>query len=129
VRELEPHFGQAVRIARDAGVKIALGTDFISREQHGTNLREIASVADAGLSVEEALLAATRNGAELLGIGDRFGRIAPGYVFDAIVLDHDPSDLAFARTGQIGGVFKSGQPATLSLPLVGRVREGVPMPS
>jgi imidazolonepropionase-like amidohydrolase len=91
-------------------VKVALGTDFISREQHGTNLREIAAVAEAGLSTEEALLAATRSGAELLGVGDRYGRIAPGYVFDAVVLDQDPGDLAFARTGRIAGVFKTGRP-------------------
>jgi imidazolonepropionase-like amidohydrolase len=109
VRELEPRFGQAVKIARAAGVKIALGTDFISREQHGTNLREIASVVDAGLSTEEALLAATRGGAELLGVGDRYGRIATGYVFDAIVLDDDPGNLAFARSGRVGGVFKAGR--------------------
>jgi imidazolonepropionase-like amidohydrolase len=109
VRELEPRFGQAVKIARAAGVKIALGTDFISREQHGTNLREIASVVDAGLSTEEALLAATRGGAELLGVGDRYGRIATGYAFDAIVLDDDPGDLAFARSGRVGGVFKAGR--------------------
>ena len=91
-------------------MKIALGTDYITSEQQGTNLREIASVAEAGMTIEEALLAATQSGAELLGVGDRYGRIAPGYVFDAIVLDEDPSDLAFARTGRIGGVFKAGRP-------------------
>jgi imidazolonepropionase-like amidohydrolase len=109
VAEVVPRWGDAVRIAKAAGVKIALGTDFITREQHGTNLREIASAADAGLRIEEALLAATRNGAELLGVGDRYGRIAPGYVFDAIVLDEDPSDLSFAREGRIAGVFKAGR--------------------
>ena len=109
VEEVAPKFGDAVRIAREAGVKIALGTDFISREQHGTNLREIASVVDAGLSVEEALIAATRNGAELLGLEGDHGRIAPGFVFDAIVLDQDPSDLAFARAGKVAGVFKRGE--------------------
>ena len=110
VAEIEPFFGQSVKLARAAGVKIALGTDFISREQHGTNLREIAAVVDAGLTLEEALLAATRNGAELLGLEKDHGRIAPGYRFDAIVLDGDPSDLGFARTGTIGGVFKGGTP-------------------
>jgi len=110
VREVASHWGEAVMIARSFGVKIALGTDYITSEQQGTNLREIASVAEAGMTIEEALLAATQSGAELLGVGDRYGRIAPGYVFDAIVLDEDPSDLAFARTGRIGGVFKAGRP-------------------
>jgi hypothetical protein len=45
----------------------------------------------------------------LLGIGDHYGRIAPDYVFDAIVLDEDPGDLAFARTGRVGGVFKAAR--------------------
>jgi imidazolonepropionase-like amidohydrolase len=114
LRDLQSFFGRSVKIARAAGVKIALGTDFITREQHGTNLREIAAVADAGLTVEEALIAATRAGAELLGIGDRYGRIAPGYVFDAIVLDDDPGDLAFARQGKVGSVFKSGRPIVMN---------------
>lgn len=109
VAEIEPFFGRSVKIARAAGAKIALGTDFISREQHGTNLREIASVVDAGLSVEDALLAATINGAELLGLEKEYGRIARGYRFDAVVLDEDPSDLEFARKGTVGGVFKGGE--------------------
>lgn len=109
LHEAASHWGEAVKIARAYGVKIALGSDYITREQHGSNLREIASVAEAGLTPEEALLAATRSGAELLGVGDRYGRIAPGYVFDAIVLEEDPSDLEFARTGRIAGVFKAGR--------------------
>jgi imidazolonepropionase-like amidohydrolase len=106
---IEPHLGAAVRIARDAGVPIALGCDFIDDSQHGRNLEEIFLLHQAGLSLEEALLAATRNGAELCGVGDRFGRIAPGYVFDAILFDEEPSDPAlFARRGAISGVFKGG---------------------
>ncbi len=46
----------------------------------------------------------------LLDVGDRYGLIAPGYVFDAIVLDDDPSDLAFARDGGVAGVFKRARP-------------------
>jgi cytosine/adenosine deaminase-related metal-dependent hydrolase len=42
-------------------------------------------------------------------MGDRVGRIAAGYWFDAIVVDDDPSDLAFARHGRVHGVFKAGE--------------------
>jgi len=110
VKELSLQFGQSVKIAHDYGVKIALGTDFISREQQGHNLGEIALAADAGLGPQKALLAATKDGAELCGVADRYGRIAPGFVFDAMVLDKDPSDLEFARQGSISGLFKSGAP-------------------
>jgi imidazolonepropionase-like amidohydrolase len=110
IKDLGVQLGDSVKVAREYGVKIALGTDFISREQHGHNLGEIALAADAGLTPQEALLAATRNGADLLGVGDRYGRIEPGCVFDALVLDKDPSNLEFARTGSIAGVFKAGSP-------------------
>jgi imidazolonepropionase-like amidohydrolase len=107
---LEPRIGDAVHVAREAGVKIALGTDYVTREQHGRNLEEILLVHQAGLTVAESLLAATQGGAELLGVGDRYGRIASGFVFDAIVLDEDPSDLAvFGRPGAAKGVFKDGE--------------------
>ena len=110
VKDLSLQFGQSVKIAHEYGVKIALGTDFISREQQGHNLGEIALASDAGLGPQQALLAATRNGAELCGVAERYGRIAPGFVFDAIVLDKDPSDLEFSRQGSISGLFKSGMP-------------------
>jgi hypothetical protein len=42
-------------------------------------------------------------------VDDRYGRIAPGYVFDAIVLDEDPGDLScFERPGAVKGVYQAG---------------------
>src|SRR5205823_3030585 len=88
---------------------IALGTDYINRAQHGRNLEELLFMREAGLTVEEVLLAATSSGAELCGVAHRHGRIEPGYVFDAIVLDEDPGDLSlFAEPGAVTGVFKAG---------------------
>jgi imidazolonepropionase-like amidohydrolase len=108
---VKPLIGDAVKIAKAAGVPIALGTDYINRAQHGRNLEELLFMREAGLTVEEALLAGTIRGAELCGVSDRFGRIAPGYVFDAIVVNDDPGDLSlFARPGCVAGVFKGGVP-------------------
>lgn len=112
--------GRAVAIARAAGVRIALGTDAFMRPAHGRNLREIALMVDAGLTPQESLLAATAGGAELCGVADRLGRIAPGYAFDAILLDEDPSDATlFARDGVVTGVFKAGEPAVAHPRLAG----------
>jgi len=103
--------GNAVEIARAHGVKIVVGSDFVRRELHGHNLAELPLLRAAGLSVEETLLAATSVGAELLGVADRIGRVAPGFLFDAILLDDDPGDLSvFAQPGGVTGVFKGGRP-------------------
>ena len=109
VLALRDSFGECVRIARDAGVRMATGCDWIDRRQHGRNLEELALLHEAGLTVEETLLAATASGAELCGVDDRYGRIAPGYVFDAIVLGRDPSDMAvFRDRTTVREVFKAG---------------------
>jgi imidazolonepropionase-like amidohydrolase len=108
---LRERLGNAVEVAHAAGVKVVLGSDFVRRELHGRNLAEIPLLHEAGLTVEETLLAATRNGAELLGVADRLGRIAPGYFFDAILLDEEPGDLSlFGRPAAVTGVFKGGVP-------------------
>lgn len=101
--------GRCVELAKSYGVPLASGTDYISRDQHGANLEEIALMREAGLTPEEALLAATLGGAKLCGVDADYGRIAPGYVFDAVVLDEDPGDLScFARPGAVTGVFQGG---------------------
>ena len=89
--------GRAVRDAFEAGVTLALGSDYGTAEQHGTNLREIESLMLAGIPAPEALLAATRNGALLFGDPDG-GRIAPGLRADAVLLDRDPTDPATFHT-------------------------------
>ena len=92
-------------------MKIALGCDYYLFRQHGRNLEEISLLHQAGLTVEEALLAATLGGAQLCGVSGKLGRIRPGCVFDAIVLDQDPGDPAiFERPGAVAGVFKAGAP-------------------
>ena len=108
---LVPRLGEAVRLAQAAGVRIALGSDFAHRDQHGRNLVELVHLRRAGLSPEEALLAGTANGAALCGFADHLGRIAAGCAFDALLLDADPGDLScFERTGAVTGVFLGGVP-------------------
>jgi imidazolonepropionase-like amidohydrolase len=118
---IEPVLGDCVKVARAAGVKMVVGTDFIHREEHGHNLAEIAYLHEAGLTAEEALLAATGNGAELCGVGDRYGKIEPGYAFDAVVLGSDPSDLTiFHDPGSVLAVFKDGRCAKAETSIVER---------
>jgi imidazolonepropionase-like amidohydrolase len=104
--------GNCVPIAREYGVNLAIGADLLSREQHGSNLQELKFMHEAGLTAEETLLAATIGGARLCGVDHVLGRIAPGFRFDAIVLDRDPSEIAttFSRPDSVTGVFKGGRP-------------------
>ena len=106
VREIEGIIGRQVAIARSAGVRMALGSDLVVQ---GTNLHELALLHKAGMPPEEVLLCATSAGAELLGLGETHGRIAPGYVFDAILLDQDPRDMGlFLQDRPASAVFQRG---------------------
>jgi N-acetylglucosamine-6-phosphate deacetylase len=47
------------------------------------------AVQDVGLTPLEAIEAATVVPAQILGLADRFGRLEPGYVADAVLFDRD----------------------------------------
>ena len=116
VRDMVARGRDLIPIALAHGVKIALGSDAFGRHMHGNNLRELTYLHDAGMAPEDVLLTATRRGAELCGVDDRYGRIAPGYVFDAILLSNDPSNPAvFSNPASISAVFKRGQAQRSSL--------------
>jgi imidazolonepropionase-like amidohydrolase len=75
----------SMRAARDAGVKIALGSDVGS----GTAL-ELQRMIRHGLTAAEALVAATRTAAEALDLGDRIGTVQEGKLADLLIVDGDP---------------------------------------
>lgn len=83
----------SVARAAAAGVRIAMGTDS-GVGPHGQNLRELGLMAGCGMSPAAVLHAATASAAELCGLGDVAGRVAPGMAADLVVLDGDPYDLA-----------------------------------
>ncbi len=80
---------QTVRRAHEAGVKIAMGTD-AGVMPHGTNLRELALLVEAGMTPMEAIVSATRTAAQCLGWDDRLGTIEPGKLADIIIAGSDP---------------------------------------
>jgi imidazolonepropionase-like amidohydrolase len=78
--------------AREAGVKVAMGTDAGTPGNHcGDNMQEVALMVErCGFSPAEAIRSATVVGAELLGLGDRLGRLVPGLAADMIAVENDP---------------------------------------
>ena len=75
--------------AHAAGVKIAFGTDS-GVSTHGENAREFVYMVEAGMKPADAILAATRNAADLLGASDRVGSIQPGRYADIVGVAGDP---------------------------------------
>jgi imidazolonepropionase-like amidohydrolase len=80
----------SLKLARDAGVKIAAGGDIGNRYRHGENAKEILLLAENGFTLMEALQAATSVAADAVGLGDRVGRLAPGYSADLVLIDGHP---------------------------------------
>jgi imidazolonepropionase-like amidohydrolase len=71
--------------ARQAGVKIALGSDV----SLGTGA-EIQRMIRHGLTPAEALAAATSTAAEALGLAEHIGTVAEGKFADLLIVDGDP---------------------------------------
>jgi imidazolonepropionase-like amidohydrolase len=96
----------SMRRAVEAGVKIAMGTDS-GVGPHGTNLEELPLMAGCGMSPGQVLAATTSSAADLLGLGDKLGRLAPGYRADVVVVDGDAYDLP-ALAGNVREVWQDG---------------------
>ncbi len=98
------------RAAYQAGVRIAAGTDAIGSDVDGVlpNLHEeLSLLVQAGLAPMDALVAATRTNAELLGLDGTHGTVAVGKVADLLVLEADPvADIR--NTRQIAFVIHRG---------------------
>ena len=95
--ELRDHTPDAAAILHRAGVRIALST-FAGR---GRSVWMEAVLASAhGLPREAALAAVTSDAADILGVGDRLGRLAPGFDGDLVVWDAHPIS-TWARTAVV----------------------------
>jgi imidazolonepropionase-like amidohydrolase len=76
-------------LAREIGVRIALGTD-AGGIAHGRNAREFGYMVDAGMRPLEAIAAGTSEAAACMGLGDETGVIAEGRHADLLLIDGDP---------------------------------------
>lgn len=99
---------ESVRRAAKAGVKIAMGSDAVYW-MHGENTHELRRFIEAGMTPAQALATATVNGAELLGMPRKLGRIARGYFADIVAVDGDPlADIEVVVT-RVKWVMKGGK--------------------
>jgi imidazolonepropionase-like amidohydrolase len=95
-----------------AGVKITMGTD--GNRPWGAH-EEMEDMVLSGMTPAQVIVAATRNGAELLRIADA-GTLAAGKSADFIVLDANPLD-DITNTRKISSVVLRGVAVDRSQPV------------
>lgn len=90
-KHMVPQLERAIRAAHAMGVKIATGADNYYDEESINRISiEVEHFVRMGMTNFEALQTATTSSAELLQIGDKTGRIAPGYEADMILVPANP---------------------------------------
>jgi imidazolonepropionase-like amidohydrolase len=99
--------GKALEKSVPAGVKIAFGTD-AGVSKHGRNADEFELMVKHGMTPATAIVAATTNAAELLGVAKDVGALRPGMAADLIAVPSDPlKDITVLKTVQF--VMKGGR--------------------
>lgn len=98
---------------KDAGIKLGVATDLtvsLYKTMPGPYIKELNNFIAVGYSPADALVAATKTNAEILGMDDRLGTIEVGKLADVIVVDGRPDEyveeLANVETVIINGKFQ-----------------------
>ncbi len=109
---LAPRIIDRLRRAHRIGVRMAFGSDTVMEQRGRTRadlmLDYLAVWREAGVPPADILRAMTSNAADLLRIGARRGRIAPGLAADLVAMPADPlADIEALR--RIDFVMKDGR--------------------
>jgi len=104
--------GESLRLCYPRGVRIAFGTD-AGVSKHGRNADEFEALVKYGMSPMAAIVAATVNAADLLGLSALVGTLEPGKQADLIAVDGDPlTDVTVLKSVRFvmkgGVVYKGG---------------------
>jgi imidazolonepropionase-like amidohydrolase len=116
---------RTLRAAREAGVGIALGFDWMPFYDSAV---ELERMVHHGLPAAEALVAATATGARALGLAEHVGTVEAGKLADLLVVDGDPLANPAVLRGRenVWLVLQLGEPVAgaaleAGLPLASRV--------
>jgi imidazolonepropionase-like amidohydrolase len=100
---MQSMFQRAMKI----GVKVAFGTDS-AVEPHGLDAQEFALMVKNGMTPAQALISATRSGADLLGLTDKIGTLEPGKLADLVAVPGDPLQ-DIRQTEKVSFVMQNGK--------------------
>ena len=74
-------------------VKISFATDSgVPYMCHGDNAKELSSMVELGMLPMEAILTATKNASEAIGLEDKIGTIEKGKLADILIVEGNPLD-------------------------------------
>jgi imidazolonepropionase-like amidohydrolase len=106
---IDAHSASVAR-AHAAGVRIAFGTDS-GVGPHGQNLRELGLLQGVGLSAMEAIVAATRSAAAVMGLEAEIGTLEAGKRADVVLASANPLEHlgALADPANIAVVIQDGR--------------------
>lgn len=90
MKEIQPHCFETFQRMLKAGVKIAMGTDTTVDPGMGENSKELEMYVSLGMSPMDAILTATRNAADALGMLSDLGTVETGKLADLIAVDGNP---------------------------------------
>ena len=97
-----------LRKCREAGVKIAFGTDAgTSFNYHGVQTVEFGLMVDFGFTPAQTLVAATRTNAQMMKWDDRVGTLEAGKLADIVAFDRSPLE-DIQIMDQVSFVMKDG---------------------
>jgi len=110
MKSIQPSCFETFQVMYKAGVKIAMGTDMGFEPDMGSNADELAIYVELGMKPMDAILTATKNAAEALGLDKELGTIEPGKYADLVLVNGDPSeDIKVLKDREnIHTVFKEG---------------------
>jgi imidazolonepropionase-like amidohydrolase len=98
------------RLAMEHGVLIALGSDngAPSRFKAGDNAEEYQFMVEAGMRLEDAIVAGALDAARLLRLDHLLGTIEPGKLADLVVIDGNPLEEITALHDRVVLVMREG---------------------
>ena len=111
-RAIVPRHKASFKMARRAGIAIAMGTDAGTPfNHHGENAQELERMVALGMTPMEAIVASTSAAAILIGIDDRVGTIEPGKLADLVLVRGNPlSRITLLQDRErIAGVMQAGR--------------------
>ncbi|HPT61695.1 MAG TPA: amidohydrolase family protein [Bacillota bacterium] len=103
---------RTIEMARKAGIRIALGTDYgnTPNSRYAENGREFEAMTRAGMTPMEAIRAGTVNGAYLMNMADKIGTLERGKLADVVIVEGNPlEDInCLCHKDRVKVVFKNG---------------------